>query len=57
MTSAHSFFIYLYLKTFCVCPHFWASSNDRIFKIVAQAGIVSKHFVGHLKIGFINNYG
>lgn len=52
MTSAHWFHVYLYLKTFCVWPHFWATCNGRIFKIVAQAIAVPKHFAGIL-MGFV----
>lgn len=47
MTSAHWFLIYLYLKIFCLCPHFWVISNGQIFKMVAQAINVPMYFVGH----------
>lgn len=45
MTSAHSFFIYLYLKAlFGSSLHSRVSFNGSIFKIVAQAiAIVPRH--------------
>lgn len=46
MTSAHWFLIYLYLKIFCLYPHFRVISNGQIFKIVTQAIIVPMYFVG-----------